>query len=1222
LGSKSKGLYSSNSKSKGKILVTDAKSKSGKGKGAKAGKKGKGSKGKSVLLVNLADPAGGCPKGSQIQLCHTVTNTCVQTVEVSGNACSCSLSIPSDDSKDHYCIKVNAPNYTCNGGIGSSCVQNLDITDQTEFCVQLQPVTEGSSQAISGSSNSSSSSTITYHQTQVIVVTTSDQTCKSDAIVKVFDCGSQAVSATFTTTSDNCANSFTLPASKTDFCMNVIAANYTCTGTSDCSFGPIKVPVESANVTTYEVIMQSVLGAVELYLNMSGTVQQEISSSSVTYSLMNQNGVVEATKVSDITGVTFTDLPAGYYSIGYQAISGYTCGGTLVEGNRCQTESVSCTSGTKTTVVYNIDKITPKPTIQPTIPPAAPIPMVPPIPETSKPQYTPTTAPVKQSVNATCIITVENSGTPSFGNQVELIVGETNQTIEICITSAQGKCLFQPTNTDFTYIVKVTPSEGTACEGSCSVKVNLKPGGSSEYTVALVPLKSTAVINVVEGGKPVPGTQVEITLTGKPNDVVSTCTTSADGKCKFSPDRNEISYSATIIPVSGTSCQDSCTVEMTLKPGETPEYTVVLVSIENTAVVTVIMENKPVPGVQVSYFITGTPDKIIGTNTTTTEGHSSFASESTEMKYTATVTPPEGTTCQESCSIAITFKTGEITEYTIILVPIKISVIVNVIKDNKPVPGVQVEYFAKGTTNQIIASETTTTEGKTTLSTEGPETSLTAQVTPLEGMSCQESCSVNMTLTPGKILEYTVVLIDAAATLVIKVEYEGESVPGAEVNFSMQNSPGKVLEACTISNLTKECELTIMNDYDTQYLSTVVPPAGFSCPEKGCIASFTLVPGKTLDYLFVLIKDPVPFGEAVVSVLHSGECVEGAQVEIFDSVNPTTILQSFTTTSVSCNVTFTTTNINAAYQATVTPPSSSYLCSGDFNSACSATFKVVVVKVTIVQCILVIITPPPITASPTKKPVVPPTPKPTMKPTKKPIVPPTPKPTLKPTEKPVVPPTPKPTLKPTKKPVVPPTPKPTKKPTEKPVVPPTTKPTKKPTEKPVIPPTPKPTKKPTEKPVVPPTPKPTKKPTEKPVVPPTPKPTKKPTEKPVVPPTPKPTKKPTEKPVVPPTPKPTKKPTEKPVVPPTLKPTMKPTEKPAFPPTPKPTKKPTEKPVLPPTPKPTKKPITASPTQKVKYESALVPPTPKPVKRPTKKVYVDISNDSSGAKIDSTVSGV
>jgi len=814
-------------------------------------------------------------------------------------------------------------------------------------------------------------------------------------------------------------------------------------------------------------------------------------------------------------------------------------------------------------------------------------------------------------------------------------VAETYQTIEVCLTSAQGNCVFQPNNTDLTYIVKVTPSEGTTCEESCSIEVILKPGESSEYTIALVPLKSTAVINVVEGGMPAPGARVDITVTGNP-DVVDTCTTSVDGKCEFRPESNDLSYTATITPPNGTSCQDSCIVQMTLKPGENPEYTIVLVPIESTAIVSVvmgkkpvpgvkvnyfitgsldkviatgttttegessfssenseisytavvtppegtsceksctvemtikqeespvytivlvptestaivnvIMDSKPVPGVQVSYFIKGTPDRIIGANTTstegttsfssegiemeytatvtppagttchksctveitlktgeiteytvtlvpikssvvinvlkdnnpvpgvqvdyfatgtpnqiidsettTTEGTTTFSSESTEMEYTATVTPPAGTTCQKSCTVEITLKTGEITEYTVILLPIKRTAIVNVIKDNKPIPGVQVDFFVTGTPNQIIESETTSTEGKTTFSTEVTETSFTAYVTPPSGMSCQDSCSVNMTLMPGKTPEYTVVLTELVATLVIKVEYEGESVPGAEVNFSMQNSPGKVLEACAISNLTKECELTIKNNYDTQYLSTVVPPAGFSCPEKGCSASFTLVPGKTLDYTFYLIKETVPSGEAIVSVIYSGKCLEGAQVEIFDSANPANILESFTTTSSSCNVTFTTSNVNVVYHASVTPPSGSYLCSGDFDSSCSATFKVVIVEVTIVQCILVIITQPPVTAKPTKLPVSPPT--------KKPTVPPTRKPTVAPTKKPTVPPTRKPTVAPTKKPTVSPTRKPKVAPTKKPTVPPTRKPTPKPT----VDPTSKPSKSPTDAPVV------------------------------------------------------------------------------------------------------------------------------------------------------------
>jgi hypothetical protein len=214
-----------------------------------------------------------------------------------------------------------------------------------------------------------------------------------------------------------------------------------------------------------------------------------------------------------------------------------------------------------------------------------------------------------------------------------------------------------------------------------------------------------------------------------------------------------------------------------------------------------------------------------------------------------------------------------------------------------------------------------------------------------------------------------------------------------------------------------------------------------------------MVPGKTLDYTFNLMKEIVPTGEAIVSVVYAGRCLEGAKVEIFDRKETTTLLQSFTTTSSVCNTTFTTVNLGVDYRAIVTPPIGSYLCSGDFDSSCSATFAVVASKVTIVQCILVVITQAPMTFSPTQKPTIPPTSKPTKKPTMQPVDLPTPKPTNTPTMQPVNLPTPKPTTKPTKLPVDPPTPTPTPvsplqnesatiPPTKSPVAAPTPKPTK------------------------------------------------------------------------------------------------------------------------------------------------------------------------------------
>ena len=1042
--SKTKNLYASNKAYKGTIVVTDAKSKSGKSR------KSKGGNGDLVLLVNLADPAGGCPKGSLIKLCHTITDTCVQKVALAGNACSCSLSIPSGDSKDQYSIKVNAPNFSCSGGIGSSCVQKLDVTDQTDFCVQLQPI------AGVPSSTSSSSVPVIYHQTQVIVVKTMDQSCMSDAVVKVSDCGALKTLATFTTTPENCATSFILPKSETEYCLHVIAANHTCSGSisSDCTSGPIAVPANSNILSTYEIIMHSTLGTVELSLNISESFQKEICKNSITYYLINQNGAVEATKVSGCQGVSFPNTSVGVYTISYQAIYGYTCGGMLINGNQCQSATLTCTSAKKTTIIYIIDKIMSKPTSKPALPPVslvpvaltqAPVLKAPTIPSSSKPSKAPIKSPVKPFENSTyiAVVNVIMIGQPVPGAQVDVsFSGTVKNVTQTCITSAEGKCQVSSVGSN-TLFATVTPPQFTTCQNSCSVEIKMKSGEIPEYTVFLEPIPSAAIVNVVMGGKPVPGTQVGVSSSKTPNTVVQNCSTSTEGKCNVSSVGSILLYNATVIPKKGTTCKDTCSVEITMKPGEIPEYTVVLVPVPSDAIIYVVKAGKPVPGVHVDIFANATPNIAVKTCVTSMEGKCLF-------------TPSE--------------------------------------------------------TNEV---------------------SFTATVTPIVGTSCQKSCSVNMTLVPGETPEYTVVLSDEAAALIVKVKYDGISVPGAKVNFSFQNNTGSIFKSCSTSTSNEECILTIDNNFDLQYLSTVTAPAGYSCPETGCSASFTLLPGKKIEYTFNLIKLS---GEAIVTVLYTGKCAQGAQVKIFDPSSPATILESFTTTSSDCNVTFTTKNFDVVYQATVTPPSGSYLCSGDFDNSCSTTFKIVAAEVTKLQCVLVKITAPPLTASPTKKPLMPPTAKPTTMTTKKPLVPPTPKPTMKPTKKPGVP----PTMKPTEKPVVPPTPKPTMKPTEKPVMPPTPKPTMKPTEKPVLPPTPKPTTKPTKKPVVPPTPKPTMKPTEKPVMPPTPKPTMKPTEKPVVPPTPKPTMRPTAKPVVPPTPKPTKKP----VILPTPKPTIKPTEKP------------------------------------------------------------------------------
>jgi hypothetical protein len=165
----------------------------------------------------------------------------------------------------------------------------------------------GSSSSTS-SSNSSTTTTISteYHQTSIIAVTYSNQTCISEAVVELYDCETLETKSTFTTTSTNCATSFNLPSSEKHFCIKVDSPDYSCGGSmsSNCVSGPIEMPVLSQNVTKYEVIMQSVLGIIELGLTYSENSSTK-TIMNITYSLIDDNASVVATEVSDCHGVTF-----------------------------------------------------------------------------------------------------------------------------------------------------------------------------------------------------------------------------------------------------------------------------------------------------------------------------------------------------------------------------------------------------------------------------------------------------------------------------------------------------------------------------------------------------------------------------------------------------------------------------------------------------------------------------------------------------------------------------------------------------------------------------------------------------------------------------------------------------------------------------------------------------------------------------------------------------
>lgn len=342
-------------------------------------------------------------------------------------------------------------------------------------------------------------------------------------------------------------------------------------------------------------------------------------------------------------------------------------------------------------------------------------------------------------------------------------------------------------------------------------------------------------------------------------------------------------------------------------------------------------------------------------------------------------------------------------------------------------------------------------------------------------------------------------------SLAIAVEYQGVNVPGAQINFS--TSDGVIMRSCTTSEVISQCSMSTQT-CDGPYLITVIVPegSGYSCQDSGCTAIFTLIPEKITEYTFVLIQEQVK-GTVLVTT-NFGECISGTVVEVSDSKNPDVILESMKTTGSVCNLTIATMNENIVYLAKVTPPNDTFICSGDFNSSCSATFQASFIEITIVQCILVIVVSPPMSSptqwpkkQPTKRPTntIAPTTKPTSAPSHQPSVSvpeaaqPVPVITLIPTESPTQNPTGKPsdpplTLKPSVNPTealsaitLNPTKSPTARATFNPTkIPVTLNPTKSPTIRTVAPITPNPTKSITMKPTLKPTEMPSKNPTEAP----------------------------------------------------------------------------------------------------------------------------------------------
>jgi hypothetical protein len=105
--------------------------------------------------------------------------------------------------------------------------------------------------------------------------------------------------------------------------------------------------------------------------------------------------------------------------------------------------------------------------------------------------------------------------------------------------------------------------------------------------------------------------------------------------------------------------------------------------------------------------------------------------------------------------------------------------VTNVVKEGSLASGAQVDFFVTDKSEHIIYKSTTSAEGKFTFSPKGSEVMYyTAKVTPSEGITCQDSCFVEITLNLGKIPEYTVILLPHTSTSVINVVQGGDSVPG------------------------------------------------------------------------------------------------------------------------------------------------------------------------------------------------------------------------------------------------------------------------------------------------------------------------------------------------------------------------------------------------------------------------------------------------------------
>ena len=244
----------------------------------------------------------------------------------------------------------------------------------------------------------------------------------------------------------------------------------------------------------------------------------------------------------------------------------------------------------------------------------------------------------------------------------------------------------------------------------------------------------------------------------------------------------------------------------------------------------------------------------------------------------------------------------------------------------------------------------------------------------LDGNTCSTK---SFLLGPGG-TEYIEVLLTkpSQGEARFTILYDGAPISGSTVNIF--NATGVLIESCIIEDTSIDsCSFTSQS-IGAEFLYQVLAPDEYACEGAQCAQHIVLNPGENKEIKVELAQasapqapaPQAPIAQASTTEIHIAVSYPGSISCATTTVNicdkPTNTCVNLTPNA-TCNFSFFTQNVSIEYIITVLSPLSSYSCSGDFNTNCTANVTPAAGEVKWMKCIVL----PQVTPAPVPVPATP-----------------------------------------------------------------------------------------------------------------------------------------------------------------------------------------------------------------------------------------------------------